>query len=174
MQHLLPLQHFPAHPNVASLSVKPQALRRCIQGKKDPPSPVPTPPRIELVVKQLVRWHGETNFEALLLAGGEKLQGSHVDSPSMKALKGKRLSLNKKVFSCLIAVQEGTAWMDSKRNRIPIAPGSMLIWRGDYRHSGAQDRKHDGNANKRIFFSISHPDYYEFDFDMVGDVISNE
>ena len=131
-----------------------------------------TPPRIREIVKSLVKWHGDTIFEALQLSGGKKRQASHRDSPSMRAHKLTQLKLEKKVFSCLLAVQEGTAWMDGKRNRIEIEPGTLLIWRGDYRHSGARDLRLNKKINHRIFFNISNSIHTELDFDQVGDLIN--
>lgn len=131
------------------------------------------PSRIKEIVKELVKWHGNTIFEALEISGGNKRQASHIDSPSMKGHKGRRLPLEKKVFSCLLAVQEGTAWMDRKSNRVTIQPGALLVWRGDYRHSGARDLRVKKKINHRIFFNISHSCHAELDFDKVGDLIEN-
>ena len=143
--------------------------RRSTRGKKIGK----IPSRIKEIVKELVKWHGKTIFEALELSGGNKRQASHVDSPSMKGHKGRRLLLEKKVFSCLLAVQEGTAWMDKKRNRVTIKPGTLLVWRGDYRHSGARDLRLKQKINHRIFFNLSHSCHAELDSDKVGDVVES-
>ena len=80
--------------------------------------------------------------------------------------KGQRTLLKEKVFSVLVAVEENTKWINSKGNTIHLRKGSLLIWRGDYRHAGAPHKR----EQSRIFIEISHPIHNEIDEDRVANI----
>lgn len=124
------------------------------------------PPRIEQLLEVFSKWHGETEMKVLKLSGGEIKQDSHCDSVSMVNAKGNRTLLRHKEFSVLVAVQEGTAWIDAKGNTVKINKGSLLIWRGDYRHAGAPLQA----TNRRLFVQISHPTHVPIDRDRVANI----
>lgn len=54
-------------------------------------------------------------------------------SPTITTRNQSKQLLEQKIFFAIVAVEEGVAWIDRKRNQINIEKGSLLIWRGDYR-----------------------------------------
>lgn len=60
--------------------------------------------------------------------------------------------LSKKNFSLIIALQPGTTWIDKDQNTHSVPLGSMIIWDGDFPHSGGLYVI----ENRRVFVRFSN------------------